>query len=124
MKKKVTKIILTTLIVFHWFQSLVFAQDLGNYKFPNPSKYNSLEEIINAAAGLIRPVFILTFGGLILYGAWLWLTSQGDDGKIKSARNVMVAAIIGFVLAVFATTIVNFLLGLLGVQGLNLGATG
>ena len=124
MKKKSIQIMLLVFSFFPWLQSFVFAQNVGNYSLPNPSKYNSLEEIINAVAGLIRPVFILTFGGLILYGAWLWLTSQGDDGKIKSARNVMVAAIIGFVLAVFATTIVNFLLGLLGVQGLNLGATG
>lgn len=98
----------------------VYAQNLGIPKIPNPTPYNSLEDVINALAQLIRPVFILTFGALILYAAWVWMTAQGDDGKIATARKIIVGAIVGFVIAVFAVPIANLVLDILGVQGITL----
>jgi len=91
--------------------------DLGkNFIIPNPTKYDNLEQVINALTSLIRPVFILTFTGMILYGAWVRLTSQGDPEKIKTSSQIIVAAIIGFAIAVFAPTIVDFAGKLLGLQ--------
>lgn len=92
-------------------------QNLGqNARIPNITRYNSLEDIINALTGLIRPLFIITFFGILLYGAWLWLTSQGDPEKIKKARLVITSGIIGFALAVFAPNIVQIVGNLLGVN--------
>lgn len=87
-----------------------------NFTIPNPSRYNSLEDIINALTSLIRPLFIITLGAMILYGGWVRLTSQGDPDKIKSSSQIIVAAIIGFAIAVFAPTIVDFVGRLLGIQ--------
>ena len=110
--------------VILFFQTLsisVNAQSYtGNLTIPNPSRYNSLEDIINALAGLIRPVFILTFAAMVLYGAYMWITSQGDADKIKTARGIIIAAIVGFIIAVFAPTIVQFVGSLLGVNTLRL----
>ncbi len=87
-----------------------------NYKIPCPTVFCSLEDVVNAAANLIRPIFVLTFIAMLIYGAWLWLTSQGDDKKLGTAKKVIIAAIIGFALAVFAPTIAQFIGGLLGVS--------
>jgi len=88
-----------------------------NYTIPNPTRYSSLEDIINALTSLIRPVFIITFGAMVLYGGWVRLTSQGNPDKVKSSSQIIVAAIVGFAIAVFAPTIVDFAGKLLGIQG-------
>jgi len=86
---------------------------------PNPSVYGSLEELINGAAQFIRPLFLITFGAMILISAATIMTAQSDAAKVQSGRQILTAAIIGFVLAVFAPAIVNFVTGLLGVTGFN-----
>jgi len=88
-----------------------------NFSIPNPTRYGSLEEIINAVTSLIRPVFIITFGAMVLYGGWVRLTSQGNPDKVKTSSQIIVAAIVGFAIAVFAPTIVDFAGKLLGIQG-------
>lgn len=88
-----------------------------NFTIPNPSRYSSLEDVVNALASLIRPVFIITFGAMVLYGGWVRLTSQGNPDKIKSSSQIIVAAIVGFAIAVFAPTIVDFIGRLIGIQG-------
>lgn len=88
-----------------------------NFQIPNPTRYGSLEDIINAVTTLIRPVFIIAFGAMVLYGGWIRLTSQGNPDKVKSSSQIIVAAIVGFAIAVFAPTIVDFAGRLLGIQG-------
>lgn len=97
---------------------ITYAQNLS-YKIPNPSRYDSLEDIINAAGSLIRPLFLLTFGAMLLFGAFLLLTSQGNEEKVQAARSTMVAAIIGFVIAALAPTLVNTVTNFLGVEGFS-----
>ncbi|MCS7316994.1 MAG: hypothetical protein NZZ41_01555 [Candidatus Dojkabacteria bacterium] len=121
LKKYLNKMyVLMTLLLYKivFDINLVLAQQniITNPRIPNITRYESLEDIINVLLGLIRPVFILTFFGLVVYGAWLWLTSEGNADKIKKARSTIVAAIIGFSLAVFAPNIVQIVGNLLGVD--------
>lgn len=113
----------TTLAVIVTFFSTnvntVLAQGGGFVQIPNPTSIDSLEELINAAAKLIVPLFILTFLAMLLFGAFTYLTAQGDDSKIENAKKIIVTAIIGFTLAVLAPSIANFVAGILGVQGLS-----
>lgn len=88
---------------------------------PNPSRIDSLEELINALAALIRPIFLVTFTIMILYGAFVYLTARDDANKVQSARSIIIAAIIGFVIAVFAPVIVDLVAKFLGVPGLSVG---
>ncbi|MDQ6986085.1 MAG: hypothetical protein Q9M91_05800 [Candidatus Dojkabacteria bacterium] len=115
--------IITYVLVFsittYFSIGITHAQNLG-YKIPNPSKFNSLEEIISAAASLIRPLFLLTFGAFIIVGAITLTTSRGEAEKVESAKKTITAAIVGFVIAVFAPSIANLVLGLLGADGLGL----
>lgn len=92
-------------------------------KIPNPTIYPDLEAVINALTRLIVPVFLLSFAAMLLYGAFQWLTARDDASKVESAKKIMVAAIIGFILAVLAPTIVNFVASLLGVQQLGISGT-
>lgn len=116
--KRLFNIFIALAILF--YPSKVFAQNLGIPSIPNPTIFEDLEQIINFAAQLIRPAFILTFIGVILYAAAVWLTSQGDDKKIEKSRKIIVAAIIGLAIAVFAPTITGVVASLLGVDTINI----
>ena len=102
--------------VYNIFIVEVKAQSIG-LKIPNPSRYNNLEEVISAAGSLIRPLFLLTFGAMLLFGAFLLLSSQGNNEKIINSRNTIVAAVIGFVIAALAPTIINIVTSFLGIEG-------
>lgn len=119
--KKVFIISFTTILslaLISFFSYEVFAQNIS-YKIPNPSNIGSLEQLVNLGASLIRPLFVITFGAMILYGAFLLLSSQGDAEKVANSRKTIIAAIIGFIIAVFAPTILNFVTSLVGVEGLS-----
>lgn len=116
MRLKKFRILILTLVFGIAYAPTTFAQNI-NYQIPNPSKYNSLEDIISAAASLIRPIFLITFGAMIIYGAFMLLTSSGNEEKVQTSRKTITAAIIGFIIAVFAPTLVNFALNLVGVEG-------
>lgn len=114
MKRRV--VALVTMFSFA-LTSSVYAS--GNI-IPNPSTIDSLEELLSALAALIRPVFLVTFVAMILYGAFVYLTARDDENKVRSARSIIIAAIIGFTIAVFAPAIVDLVAGILGVPGLSI----
>ena len=51
--------------------------------------------------------------GFIIFGGYLFITSEGDPGKAGKAKKTLSAAIIGLVIAVLATVIVNTITGIL-----------
>lgn len=103
--------------LFFTFINLAHAQPQFVPQIPNPTRFNSAEDIINVASGLIVPAFIIGFGAMLFVGAATYLSAGDDQEKVKKARNTIIAAIIGFTLAVLAPTIMNFVAGILGVEG-------
>ncbi len=78
---------------------------------------------VNATSDVLQTVFnLLTFavvvGALIfiLYGGILWVTSQGDKGKIDHARRTITYAIVGLVVMILAFVIVQTVGMLLGIS--------
>lgn len=65
------------------------------------------------ALAVIVALFYLVWGG------FKWLTSGGDKQAVTSAREHIVAAIIGLVIIFLSYFIINILLGFFGVGGLN-----
>ena len=76
-----------------------------------------------AAAGIDRPNDlvknvvngILYFVGILsvvmlIWGGILYTTSSGDSSKVTTAKNTIMHAVIGLVIAIFAYAIVNFVL--------------
>ena len=60
-------------------------------------------DIVIAILGLIAVLFVVI-------GAAQYMTSQGDPGKTKKAKDTIVYAVLGVILASLAFTIVNFVL--------------
>jgi hypothetical protein len=67
--------------------------------------------IVELILGLSGSVMLL----MMVYGGFLFLTSSGNSSQIDKGKKVMVGAIIGIVIVFTAYTLVQFLLGALGV---------
>ena len=62
--------------------------------------------------------YLLAFVGVIffvlmLYGGFLWMTSRGNEEQVKKAKAVLLRAIIGLVIVLFAGAITQFITGFL-----------
>jgi hypothetical protein len=82
----------------------------------NPSRFDSLEEIVNALLNFARPVVVVVLVGTLMYGGWVYMTAQDNDDKISTARRIIISAVIGFIIIVLAPVILQFVGSLLGVQ--------
>ncbi len=47
---------------------------------------------------------------MIIYAGFVYVTSSGDDGKIKSAKNIILYSIVGLVVIVVSRIIVAFVI--------------
>jgi uncharacterized membrane protein YwzB len=64
-------------------------------------------KLINVFLGFLGIIFLV----LMIYAGFLWMTAQGDDTKVKKAKDMIFQAIIGLIIIVAAYAISNFVLG-------------
>ena len=106
-------------LIISYFLFLLFAAPanvVAQVGIGNISRYNSLEEIITSLLSLIQPVVVIAFVGMILFGGWTYLTSQGEPEKIAKAKQIIVAAFVGFAIIVVAPELVKLMANILGVN--------
>jgi len=87
-----------------------------------PSGYDLLCTIVHGNTGgffgsLVGGIIaillaIVTIGSLavLIWGAIQWISSGGDKAKVEAARNTIIAAVVGLVIAFLAFAIVNVIL--------------
>jgi hypothetical protein len=73
--------------------------------------WGSLGTIIQGILGVLGIVAVV----FIIIGGINYATSQGDTGKVKKARDTILYAVIGLLVALFSFAIVTFILN--GIQG-------
>ncbi len=64
---------------------------------------------------VISAVVALIF---LIWGGFKWITSGGDKAKVEAARNTIIAAIVGLIVAFLAYFILSIVLGIFNI---NLG---
>lgn len=80
-----------------------FASTAGLSAGDLPTTVASLIRVILGVLGIVAVV-------IILIGGFKWMTSGGNDDKVKSARKVMTSGIIGLVIVLSAFAIAQFVL--------------
>lgn len=60
-------------------------------------------QVVRALLSLLGVVFI----GLLIYGGFLYMTSQGAEDKIKKSKKLMVSAVIGLII-IFSAFVISF----------------
>lgn len=92
-----------------WYKYLQMQEVMGRCQLPAGFQFPgdlalvalALLEIVLRLAGLIAIAFVM-------YGGFQFVTSQGDPEASKKARQTIINAVIGLVIALFATAIVAF----------------
>ena len=65
---------------------------------------DSITNILNWILGLIGVVCVI----VMIIGGVQYMTSTGDPGKVKKAKDTIMYAIIGLIVVILAAAIVNF----------------
>lgn len=128
MKKAFSKIIVLTVLIASL--SLLFSfpaitQAAKKYDFQEASGLNIAAEeagydvgtsatpvesiigrIINTILGFVGVLFFI----LIIYSAFTWMTAQGNDEKVKKAKNLLIDATIGLIITLSAYAISYFII--------------
>lgn len=80
---------------------------------------NAMTKIISNVVALATTLAGIFFIIYFLLAAYAWITSEGDSGKLKKARDQIIHAIIGLALVVATYAMVGFIGKLVGIDILN-----
>ena len=78
-----------------------------------------LGTVIGSLVGFMVIVAVLAALIYIILGAFQWITSGGDKAKVESARNHIIAAVVGLVIIALAFIILNIVTNLLGIGNIT-----
>jgi hypothetical protein len=67
--------------------------------------------VLAAVIEILLRLGVLISVGFIIWGGIQIITSQGDPGGVKHGRDAIFNAVIGLIIAVMATVVVNFIAG-------------
>lgn len=85
--------------------------EIANVDITNPEMFLpiglAVMEILLRIAAMVAVAFVV-------YGGFQYMTSQGEPDKTKSAKDTILNAVIGVLIALFATAIVRFIGARLG----------
>lgn len=74
-----------------------------------------LGQIIGTLVGFLVVISVIAALIYIILGAFQWITSGGDKTKVESARNHIIAAVVGLVIIALSFVILNIVTNLLGI---------
>ena len=106
-------LVLLSIIIFLLSAQFVLAQ----IEFPNPiSKYETLQDLINAVANFIFWVSLAITPLMVLVGAFYIMTAAGNPKNVQLGQKIILYAAIGLVLILFARGIVALVRYVMGVS--------
>jgi hypothetical protein len=82
---------------------------LGQVK-GNPCNDNGVNNIVSTIVSVLSYVVGVAAIIMLIVAGFKYIASGGDSGKISSAKNTLIYAVIGIVVAVLAQTIVRFVI--------------
>jgi len=71
---------------------------------------NSLPIIIAKVIRVFLGTLGIIFTIVVLYAGWIYMTAQGDDTKLKKAKDMIKNGVIGMILCIFSFTIASYIL--------------
>lgn len=81
---------------------------------------NNLGGLISVGVGFLLAIAVIIALFFLVFGGIRWMTSGGDKAKVESARNHIIAALIGLVIAFLAFFILSLVLSVFGVNLKNI----
>jgi hypothetical protein len=102
----------------HWYRGIVTHDDRGDcvVSLKNPPRTGDVDlnriwiVVLNITDMMLQVVGYIA-AGFVLYGGIRYLISNGNPDDISKARDIILKAMIGMVLAISAAAIVGFIVG-------------
>jgi hypothetical protein len=121
MRSKKTRIFNTIFLLSLLGFCLVFAPagqaqvvNTGGVSIPNPVNTNTFEGLVQNIAKwfymIMTPVAVI----VILYAAFLFLTSAGDEEKVRRAKRALTYAVVGIAIILIGAGFITLVKSLLG----------
>ncbi len=108
MKKVFYKALFSTYLFLGIFASSVLAVD--------PPELSGIFEVVFYALDFFFVLISVIAVAMIVYGAYMWMSSGGDPQKTKQAQGVLTWAVIGLIFFMTFIFFMDTILGILGVE--------
>lgn len=105
-------VIVAAQLCFAW---QVFAAS-PTMELPNPVASNTFEGLIAGIAKWFYYIMVPLASIVILYAAFLFLTSGGDEEKVKTAKRAITYAVVGIAIVLIGAGFITLIKSLLGVN--------
>ena len=97
------------------FVDPAFAQMIDTMDRPTSMGPDAFDGSLRGAIQTVINFFLFFLGlvavGFIIYGGFLYVTSQGDDGNTEKAKNIIIYAIIGIIVILVSYALINTMIG-------------
>ena len=80
----------------------------------NPLSFSTVEGVLGSLLGTLQGIIVVLALVFIVIGAVLYITSAGDDGRMKTAKGAITAASIGLALGLAAPSFLKQISSILG----------
>jgi len=88
----------------------------GKICIDNPTTSKSLWGLLDKVINFIFYISISIASLMIIVGAYFFLTSAGEPGKVQTAKNVILYALIGLVVVFLSKAIIGMLAKIFGIE--------
>lgn len=112
LRKKFLSALILLLFIFPLFS---FAQT-SSIQIENPLEGESFEDIIDGLINFIFEIAILAVPLMIIWAAFLFVTSIGDIDKINQAKRIIIYALMGFAVILLAKGLIAIIKEILGIE--------
>lgn len=82
--------------------------------FENPLQYNTVQEVLGSLLSYLQGIIVLFSLIFIVIGAVLYITSAGNDGRMKTAKAAITASMIGLAIGIAAPSFLKEISTILG----------
>lgn len=86
----------------------------GDICFENPLSYNTVDGVLTALLIHLQGVIVVIAMVFLVVGALLYIFSAGDEGRMKTAKSAIFAAVIGLAIGVAAPSFLREIYTALG----------
>ena len=84
---------------------------------PNGADESKLDSLLAKIINIISIIVGIIAVIMIIIGGFKYITSGGDSGKVSSAKNTIIYAVVGLIIVALAQFIVKFVLGSASIVG-------
>lgn len=89
--------------------------------FTNPLAFNTVDELLANVLSTLQSIIVILALVFIVIGAILYITSNGDEGRIRQAKSAITASMIGLALGLAAPSFLKEIGQVLGWGAVNSG---